>query len=422
MRTLAKAVAVAALTAGATLAWGQDAMATPPLTYKLQDAALIPSAEGPSGNSWSLVLALQGSTAKADADRLKHCLDQSNVIEFTQSRVASEGIADAGVVAAPLKLLAVVGTRGTGSANLSVLVRVQAPDRSRGIMKFHAANAPDACSGISLSGPDGPPALDIFTDDSVSKSSQREWKARFQGGAGTRGASLEFDVSRELAGLSRNKAEEFTLDASGKIPLGRPKDVRDLPGASKDASKDVADVLNLSMNHIQYSKGGKLDRKGLRVRGTGSLRGAEVTGYWSPLFGWFHDSHGFYGAEVEAGWRKGDAEFTTLVTRKPDIGHTVARIGAVAEWAPRMCLGEGKCINSNLSQGLRFFVRGRLWVDSYKEQGAGTRWRARPFIDSELFYNFTKDDRVFLRAESGYLPPDLSTRSKRVYVGVGKAF
>lgn len=424
MRALIRIAAATAVLANSTLAF--EALAQPALAYKMQsleDNSLQFIGGASPAQALRVTLILRGSSEKADADRLVKCLANQNVIEFSRLRTGAEGVADAGEVAAEIKRrdLSVKYTVPDPSV-LYVYFEAEAPVRSRGTLKLDVGRAPDACQGISVSGPDGPLSLYVFTGSGIEEKTRPALKTRFQAGAGTRGASIEFEGSRELIGLSGNDAEEFTLDASGKIPLGRPRDVRDTPGASKDASRDVADVLNLSLNHIQYSRGGKLDRKGLRVRATGSLRGAEVTGYWSPVFGWFDSSHGFYGAEVEAGWRKGDAEFTTLVTRKPDIGHTVARVGAVAEWAPRMCLDEGKCINSNLSQGLRFFVRGRLWVDSYKEQGAGTRWRARPFIDSELFYNFTKDDRVFLRAESGYLPPDLSTRSKRIYVGVGKAF
>lgn len=423
MRTLIKIAAATAVLGYSTLAF--KALAQPVLAYEMQsleDISLQFVGQASPTQTLRVTLILRGSSEKADADRLVKCMEKRDVIEFSRLRTGADGVAGAGEVAAEIKRRDLPMTYTVADPSvLHVSFEAHAPVHSRGTLKLDVGKAPDACQGISVSGPDGPLSLYVFTGSGIEQKTQPTLKTRFQAGAGTRGASIEFEGSRELIGLSGNDAEEFTLGASGKVPLGRPRDVRDTPGASKDASKDVADVLNLSLNHIQYSKG-KLDRKGLRVRATGSLRGAEVTGYWSPLFGWFHDSHGFYGAEVEAGWRKGDAEFTTLVTRKPDIGHTVARIGAVAEWAPRMCLGEGKCINSNLSQGLRFFIRGRLWVDSYKEQGAGTRWRARPFIDSELFYNFTKDDRVFLRAESGYLPPDLSTRSKRVYVGVGKAF
>jgi hypothetical protein len=95
----------------------------------------------------------------------------------------------------------------------------------------------------------------------------------------------------------------------------------------------------------------------------------------------------------------------------------VARLGLVAEWAPRVA-----GVNKDLGQGLRFFVRGRGWADYFRNDSGSYGWRLKPFVDSELFWNFQKDYRVFVRAEYGSLPPDLSQDVKRVYAGVGAAF
>jgi hypothetical protein len=208
-----------------------------------------------------------------------------------------------------------------------------------------------------------------------------------------------------------------SLTLRAKIPLRTPKDVRDTPGANRDASVDVPDAVDLSYNQLKYRKGGSLLRTGFKLRTTGSLRGLEAVGYYSPFMGWYNGARGFYAMELELGYRKGDAEFQNLTTRAADTGNVVARLGSVVEWAPQI-----GSVNRHLGKGLRFFVRGRGWLDTYKNGSGDTSLRFRPFGDSELFWNFSENSRIYLRGEYGYLPPDLSGKSSRASIGVGTAF
>lgn len=357
---------------------------------------------------------------QAAVQELRQCLAQPGVVRFVNDWPAAEGITDVNSDAPPFLLEPGAPLVEYDAPLVEVRFFGDAPIRFRNTMKFALDQTP-ACAKLQVTFNQWDKDREgLLIERGPGDEKLPPFKGKIQIGGGAKGASLEFSGSKLLSAAS--SAHVTTLEASGKLPIGKPDDVRNTPSAEKDASKQIPDALNLSLNSARYAAGGRLQRMGLRLRATGTLRGAEAVGYWAPLFGWFDGSRGFYGGEVEAGWRRGDAEFTSLTTRKPDIGHTVARLGGVVEWAPRICLAEGKCINGNLAQGLRFFVRGRGWVDSYKEQGAGTKVRARSYIDSELFYNFSSDARVFLRVESGYLPPDLSTRAKRLYVGVGKAF
>ncbi len=226
-----------------------------------------------------------------------------------------------------------------------------------------------------------------------------------------------FTLDVTASGVLRQRANGIeTLSLGGKIPLGKPDDVEGTPGAARDASREVADVLSLSWNRITYSGGG-LKRMGIRARATGCLEGFEGVWYWQPVMGWFDEMHGFYGTELEAGYREGDAEWANLTTRAPGRGNIVARLGTVVEWAP--VIGG---VNRDLSRGLRLFVRGRGWADVYDDDNGDRSVRFRQFLDAELFFNFSSQYRVFLRWEDGYLPPDLTGRSDRVYVGVGGAF
>ncbi len=244
-------------------------------------------------------------------------------------------------------------------------------------------------------------------------------RGKAQVGAGTGGPMLDlaFSMVPSTPDGQVPPARQMSLGFAAKVPLGTPKDVKNTPGASKDASEKQPDMLSADLNFLSYKQGGRLERMGARARVTGTGKGFEGVGYYSPFTGWFNQSRGFYGLEAEGGYRKGDAEFKDLVTKAPDRGNAVLRIGGVAEWAP--LLGP---VNRDLSQGLRFFVRGRGWLDSYKNDYGKQTVRFAPFIDSELFYNFAKDTRVFLRIEHGSLPPDLTERISRTYVGVGAAF
>jgi hypothetical protein len=247
----------------------------------------------------------------------------------------------------------------------------------------------------------------------------KPFRGNLSAGMGTGGPSVDFS-GEGILGRPKDtaKATFTTLSANAKIPIGKPSDVDDVAGGESDASKKIADTITVSLNNYRYRQGSKLQTLGLRARTTGGFHGAEVVGYYNPLTGWFNESRGFYAAEVEAGWRNGDAEFANLTTGAPDRGSVIARLGAVAEWAPQM-----GAINKNLAKGLRFYVRGRGWFDTFKNADGKTSTRLRPFLDAEFFYNFTDEWRVFVRSEYGYVLPDLNTRvSRPAFVGVGASF
>jgi hypothetical protein len=206
------------------------------------------------------------------------------------------------------------------------------------------------------------------------------------------------------------------FNVEGSVPVTTPHDVKDTPGAETDATGQVSDFVQASFSHRWYN-GTNYQSLGLIARSTGRLRGLELVGRYQPAALFFAGGHGFLGAETEVGYRSGDNEWKNLTEQAPDRGHLVARIGAVIEWVPS--LGP---VNRDLGHGLRFFVRGRGWADYVKDDSGDNDLRFRGFFDSELFYNFTKDYRVFLRHEQGYLPPDLSRRTSRVFIGVGTAF
>lgn len=209
---------------------------------------------------------------------------------------------------------------------------------------------------------------------------------------------------------------EFQL----KLPLTKPGDVKDVAGANRDASKAIADAVQLGVKSVKYTRRGGLNELGVRARATATLKGAEVVGYYSPLAQLSKDNRLFGALELEAGWREGDAEWTNLTTRAPDVGNLVARLGTVMEWAPT--LGG---INRNLNpkqDGLKFFLRHRFWLDTYQNSSSDTGLRGRGYFDTELFYNFSNESRIYFRYEDGSLPPDLSNHVNRWSVGVGKAF
>jgi hypothetical protein len=227
--------------------------------------------------------------------------------------------------------------------------------------------------------------------------------------------------------VHRGTTSLTTLSLDVLTPIGTPTDVEDTPGANDAASRENPGRFLLALNHNGYRKGHGKYTYGLRLRADGplgSLRGAEGVLYLQPLMGWFDAMHGFYGVEAEAGVRNGDEEWESLTMKAPDRGSAVARVGAVVEWAPMM-----GGVNRDLSQGLRFFVRGRAWADMYDNDSGARAVRLRPFVDAELFTNFgaaaapaTAQWRVFLRGDAGYIPPDLTTYIHRAWVGVGAAF
>jgi hypothetical protein len=233
------------------------------------------------------------------------------------------------------------------------------------------------------------------------------------------GRTAVVDFSFAFGGLqwkNKNDASRFTATLEGSAPLGTPEDVDDEGGAEADASEEVADFFKLSLLRTSYTEKGTLSSYGLIARSTAQFEGLEAVGTYQ--FAWlFGENRLFTGASVEAGYRRGDAEWTSLTEEAPDRGNIVARVGSVVEWGPK--LGP---INRDLGAGLRFFIRGRGWADWAKDETGEEDVRFRGFLDSELFYNVSDEFRLFLRYENGYLPPDLSQRHSQTFVGVGTAF
>ncbi len=232
----------------------------------------------------------------------------------------------------------------------------------------------------------------------------------FRGSTPVLEGSYSYTSKLKWPAAGGGKATRQWFDLEGSVPLTTPEDVKDTPGSETDASTRVADFIQASYRCSWYD-GKHLAGAGVTARTTGRGHGLEVVGNWRPGAGFFADGRGFLGAEVEAGYRKGDAEWVNLTTRAPAHGNTALRAGAVIEYAPRI----GK-VNLDLGRGLRFYVRGRGWADAYD----GGRFRG--FGDSELFYNINDKWRVFGRYEVGYLPPDLSKRTDRWFLGTGVAF
>lgn len=294
-----------------------------------------------------------------------------------------------------------------------LVLRGQLPRDSRGEIRI---TQPKASVGWKLASDypviDG--SIAVIRYSFVETESTTGFKGKMQIGSGAGGSTLDITGSW-MPGRPKGEArtDMMSLGFAAKLPLGTPNTA----GASKDASQKVPDMISADLNFISYRPGGDLIRAGARARATGSGKGLELVGYYAPFTGWFNESRGFYGLEGEAGYRKGDAEFKNLVTKAPNRGKTVVRIGGVAEWAPQL-----SGINRDLSQGLRFFIRGRGWLDSYNDDSGKHSVRFAPFVDSELFYNYAKDTRVFLRLEHGSLPPDLTQKISRIYVGIGAAF
>ena len=219
--------------------------------------------------------------------------------------------------------------------------------------------------------------------------------------------------------LAARPGRMTTLSIAGEVPITVPSDVKKTLGANTAASGKQPDGLQVGLNFASFD-GAKLELGGIRARtqaaiGAGkTLDGSEVVGYYSPIAKWSKDNRVFHAVEFEGGWRDGKKEWKNLTTRAADVGNVVGRIGMVAEWQPKI----GR-INLNPSEKLRFFTRGRYWIDSFHQ---GKDFRGRGYFDSELFFNFGSSNRAFLRGEFGKLPPDLSRSVSRISLGVGKAF
>jgi hypothetical protein len=219
--------------------------------------------------------------------------------------------------------------------------------------------------------------------------------------------------------LSAKPGRMTTLSIGGEVPITVPTDVKKILGAYPSASGKQPDGLQVGVNIANFD-GTQLRLAGLRARtqatiGSGkTFDGSEVVAYYAPIAKWSKDNRIFHAVEVEGGWRDGTKEWKNLTTRGKDVGNFVGRIGLVGEWQPKI----GR-INLNPSEKVRFFARGRYWIDSINE---GKNWRGRGYIDSELFFNFGKSNRLFLRGEYGMLPPDLSRSVSRASIGVGKSF
>jgi hypothetical protein len=205
------------------------------------------------------------------------------------------------------------------------------------------------------------------------------------------------------------------FEVSGTIPLFKPRDA-EKAGAKASASGELADTLTASYSIVTY-RSQNLAIYGLRLRSTADFKGREAAAYYQPLLNISRDNRSLIGAEIEAGWRDGDAEWESLTTLASPKGNFVGRAAIVAEWIPR--LGG---VNADPNAGLRFFVRGRGWFDSFDKEAGGMGVRFRPYLDSEIFYSFSKSHRIFLRGEFGYLPPDLSRLTRRVTLGIGTAW
>lgn len=207
----------------------------------------------------------------------------------------------------------------------------------------------------------------------------------------------------------------FSLE--GSVPITTPSDVQAVPGASADASRIVADYLQASFTDRTYDSANNFRAWGMTIRTSGRGNGLEAVARFQPWATLATNGRSFFGAEVETGYRDGRSEWATLTQLAPFRGNVVARFGTVIEWAPQ--LGP---INSDLGSGLRFFVRGRGWADYAKDDSGQDGVRLRGFVDTEFFYDISKDYRVFLRYELGALPPDLTRNVSTVMLGIGKAF
>jgi hypothetical protein len=233
------------------------------------------------------------------------------------------------------------------------------------------------------------------------------------------GKTAVVDFSFTYGGFEwKTEGNPYRISATleGSAPLGTPQDVEEEPEAEADASEEVADFYKLSLLRTSYAGKGLLHSYGLVARSTAQFEGLETVGTYQ-FARLFRENRAFAGAEIEAGYRRGDAEWTSLTQPAPDRGDLVGRVGAVLEWGPR--IGP---INRDLGAGLRFFIRGRGWADWAEDEEGEGDVRFRGFLDSELFYNVSDDFRVFVRYENGYLPPDLSQRRSETFVGVGTAF
>lgn len=285
------------------------------------------------------------------------------------------------------------------------------PDLASGVVKIEPADAEDAVDGgiawiIERVGAKSKLETELSTNFDL-----ETLVGRFAISAPTR-----LGVANNTGLLARTGdviRETFSL--SGSVPFGKPKDARDA-GAAQDSSEQVADFLNFAYEQRVYD-GRRFKALGLVARSTGSAKGFEGVLRFVPLTAIDLNQGTFLGIEFEAGYRDGDAEWTGLNQKAPDVGNFVARAGAVLEYMPRI-----GGINADRTEGLRFFARARGWIDKYQTPSEQSSARFRHFFDAELFYTFSAKYRVFLRAEQGYLPPDLSNRIGRVFVGVGTAF
>jgi hypothetical protein len=238
-------------------------------------------------------------------------------------------------------------------------------------------------------------------------------------GGGSGAPSVDLSV-RSGARFTQHGGEGFSMQdfsLTGDIPLTRPSDVP--AGTSADASPSVADYIEAAYNiRSWHAHSQSVDVKRLVARTTGRLRGLEVAGQYQPWASFGDDGRTFSALGVEAGWRARDnQEWHDATTPAPARGHALARALAVAEWAPQ--IGP---VNRNLSEGMRFFVRGRGWADYAKDDSGSNGVRCRGFFDTELFWNISTEQRLFFRYEAGCLPPDLSKHVQRFSVGIGKAF
>ena len=210
------------------------------------------------------------------------------------------------------------------------------------------------------------------------------------------------------------RRRQFAFDS--KFAFGAPEGGS--PGADDDASEDLGDFLELSYDWKTYHKGGTTSLGRAVLRSTHRFEGIEaLLQYQPPLSYSSADGRVFMAPAVEIGWKDGQDEWLSPTVPAPDRGNLLLRGMAVVEWAPE--IGP---INRNLGKGLRFFVRGRGWMDAADNRNGDMTGRFRGYFDSELFWNFDKKHRLYLRYDNGFLPPDLSQSVSRFSIGVGEAF
>ena len=106
------------------------------------------------------------------------------------------------------------------------------------------------------------------------------------------------------------------------------------PKVREEIAKIAGFWLELGVNGFRVDAVPFLLEEG-GTRSDAELEGLEAVGTWQ-LAWLFGDNRIFAGTEAEAGYRRGDAEWTSLSEEAPHRGDIVARVGGVLEWGPRL--------------------------------------------------------------------------------------